>query len=916
MKQDFSLSKKRLSLHVLLPVLLLFSLFTGCHEPFDDTDITNRLDELEKRIEKLEEDYQKQMDALQMLASMQEAITAIQISASQNAEDIEGAAGDIAGLREEIAALARALGTSDDKVAKALDELRNGIATVEETVANLGFTINEYTYDEETGKYKIVLSNGAVLELMARDNAVDAVRVKLDRDGRLYWEVNGEYLLDEGGNKIPISVTPAVRINPQTNEIEISVDGGTVWYPTGMMHQEEREEAAALFTSVTSDGTNVYFTMADGTVFTVALTSPEIRIVISSKKVYVMPGETKTLGITMQNVEKYILVKPDGWRASISDELMSLTAPEEGKGEETGYVQIFAVSKDGRSAIEEVKVVSGAPDVAVSVNEGRADIIVNERSASDETWLGYVFGIEVLSDGSSLEAVYEREAGKFNPETSGIIRESRTGIAIEDYVGPVQKNVDYLVWAIGIDRYKGEDGGWVTVLHSFEEMHHAIYRDEFKPVAEIVGLRENWTNGDLSIRPSWIGDEIITVMDQSAEYVFAARGLTDVDKVTFGVSEGAGIASMSALAVYPSGRWDSSVSDAGCELDVTYQSAQYAVDGSYDPNAYFAVAYNPDLSESNDFTFMNMPALLKFRASPAGQPIVRLKVTTIGGEAISGAMTVNVNGQSVAVSGKEESKNQAEIIAQYGFKAGTDYYLAVAPAVLSAGLSVCLNNDERNTYTISDITVLERNKVYDLGSFEYKVPEVEVPSDGENFLDGKQWIWRDVDAGCRRVMDFSLTEPGSMIIADNYKEMVMEGGSLPVDPVTGELGYDPNLIGKWVINDVYDTYTVTPYDETSGYITCRQTMKTIWGVSTSYFRIEYSDYTGTSVSLLSPHPFLDADGNKIPVLDVDGNPVLDISGYPLYWEGLLLSSPGGEEGAYLPIELTLATGVQELVPLQ
>lgn len=58
-------------------------------------------------------------------------------------------------------------------------------------------------------------------------------------NGVYYWTVNGDWLLDDNGKKMPVSGTngegftvPQVRINKQTNEWEISNDGGITWEGT------------------------------------------------------------------------------------------------------------------------------------------------------------------------------------------------------------------------------------------------------------------------------------------------------------------------------------------------------------------------------------------------------------------------------------------------------------------------------------------------------------------------------------------------------------------------------------------------------------------------------------------------------------------------------------------------------------
>lgn len=125
------------------------------------------------------------------------------------------------------------------------------------------------------------------------------ISVKQDVDGKYYWTVDGEWLLD-GGNKMPVTgekgdkgdqgdkgetgdkgdtgaaaVAPQVQINADTNEWEISTDGGATWTSTGVKATGDKGEpgiqgpggpsgAACGISDVTIDGTNVIFTLGTG----------------------------------------------------------------------------------------------------------------------------------------------------------------------------------------------------------------------------------------------------------------------------------------------------------------------------------------------------------------------------------------------------------------------------------------------------------------------------------------------------------------------------------------------------------------------------------------------------------------------------------------------------------------------------
>lgn len=165
--------------------------------------------------------------------------------------------------------------------------------------------------------YVIAFSKSGPITIKHGQKGADAtapvVGVKKDTDDKYYWTLDGEFLIT-GGNKIPTTgdkgetgsngltphigtngnwwvgttdtgvkaqgaagndaIAPKVRINPQTNEWEISVDGGTNYTPTGVQATGDKGDTGAegaqgdaIFDKDgidLSDPDNVTFTLADG----------------------------------------------------------------------------------------------------------------------------------------------------------------------------------------------------------------------------------------------------------------------------------------------------------------------------------------------------------------------------------------------------------------------------------------------------------------------------------------------------------------------------------------------------------------------------------------------------------------------------------------------------------------------------
>ena len=228
-----------------LPAMALALAFAACSDDYDDSALWEQVNDNTQRIEALET-WQGQMNnnisALQELISTTDYITAV-TPVMENGEEIGYT---ITFLHSDPITIYH--GKKGDKG----DQGEQGEQGPQGPQGEPG-------EDGEDG------TDGS-------DGSTPVIGVKAD-SGVYYWTVNGEWLLDGEGKKIPLTgedgkdaIAPQVRINPVTNKWETSTDGGTSWVSTYVQATGD-----SFFKSVDATNPNyVIFTLAGGETFTVS----------------------------------------------------------------------------------------------------------------------------------------------------------------------------------------------------------------------------------------------------------------------------------------------------------------------------------------------------------------------------------------------------------------------------------------------------------------------------------------------------------------------------------------------------------------------------------------------------------------------------------------------------------------------
>ena len=355
----------------------------------------------------------------------------------------------------------------DSQLKESIEDLNNRLTALEEKVTNEVATLKDLVNGKvtvaavasaENGTTTITLSDGKTI-VVGADVTGKSLLTIIEEGGNSYWAitVNGgaaEPLLVDG-KKVPVAVTPDIRINE--GKWEISVDGGQTWIPSGVESSD-----IVFYTSFDEDEDYVYLTLADGSVISVAK-DKDVTFAVLSGAQYFSEGETKTVKLEMENVENYTITeKPEGWKASIKGNKLNITAPASAEsGEADGVVKILATFSSESPAIVSVNVHLSDPLYILSLDGTKVNVTVTP--AGEEAWAfegGVYMGAMLRSEFNPADLIQGlNDRTVLDPYAQPIW--STTTLSLDTMIGEgFDAAAEYVVWAIEqpeYDRFTGKN---------------------------------------------------------------------------------------------------------------------------------------------------------------------------------------------------------------------------------------------------------------------------------------------------------------------------------------------------------------------------------------------------------------------------------------------------------------------------
>lgn len=263
-----------------------------------------------------------------------------------------------------------------DKVEKDITELKAMVADINNNISALVTTVDALKNSDQITSvtpladgsgYEVTFSKSGTIIIYNGKNGLDGedgkdgtdgsdgqspqISVKLDTDGTYYWTVNGEWLLDEKGNKIPATAhiaTPQIRINE--GNFEISYNEGVTWEVIG----DAGASDSIVFKQVIDGEASVLFILSDDTQIEI----PKVQLFsirVLSTDVIASPGETVFVDYNIAAGDENTVIDAFGTKGfevelnetNVSSGSLTITVPAPMTN---GKVYLIAVRGDGATA--------------------------------------------------------------------------------------------------------------------------------------------------------------------------------------------------------------------------------------------------------------------------------------------------------------------------------------------------------------------------------------------------------------------------------------------------------------------------------------------------------------------------------------------------------------------------------------
>lgn len=382
-----------------------------------------------------------------------------------------------------------------------VDDLNSELTSLQELIAGKRFISDVTDNGDGSHTLTLVTATGEISTILitdGEDGYSPQIGIKQDSDGKYYWTLDGEYILGNDNEKLPVAgedgTTPEFKI--EQGYWYVSYDNGTSWKECG---KAAADAEPSLFKSVamSEDGKLVYITLYDDTVLTFELYA-QFGIAFETTTGTLQVGGRISIPFTLTGADEHTQVEAianNGWKAEVllDTELLSgtveVTAPADSS---TGKVIVLANDGGDRTLMRTLTFIAGVLNVSTSSVEAAAG--------------GGTVTVDVETD-MDYEVVIPEEAGQWLSvaETRGELRKETLTFRVgaNTTAAPRQARVELQSNGAVIETiliFQGGDYGAETMVLQVEAKNYTGTNAKYSnmvylPLFGAVNVTVNWGDG-------------------------------------------------------------------------------------------------------------------------------------------------------------------------------------------------------------------------------------------------------------------------------------------------------------------------------------------------------------------------------------------------------------------------------------
>ena len=256
----------------------------------------------------------------------------------------------------------------DSELRQEIENSKSEIASTKSEISSLKVLVealeqNKFITDcsqGSDGSYTVKFSDGTWITIRdGKDGQpgknAPVIGIALNDNGVYCWTLDGTFILDDKGATIPVAgkdgepgkdgLTPTINADGYWE-----IDGKPILDANGNpikavgQNGNDGKDGDSFFKEVEQNDNEVIFTLANGEIIVIPK-AQEVNFFFDHTSLTLKYGATEHVAVTQKGVESFAITKPDGWRVSLAEDKLTVTAPvkENIYAEQTGEISVVAI---------------------------------------------------------------------------------------------------------------------------------------------------------------------------------------------------------------------------------------------------------------------------------------------------------------------------------------------------------------------------------------------------------------------------------------------------------------------------------------------------------------------------------------------------------------------------------------------